>query len=241
MKKSSLVSILKQLSKRDWRAFRKFVKSPYYNQRTDVVLLFDYLDRAIHFLQPIDMNREKVFSKVYSEEFDEKKLRHTTSHLLKILKKYLIQIEFENDDFQTQQYLFKSFRHLRNENKNFQSTADHLTISFVASMLRLGCEIQSHQTMSKEVYDLKLLPQILDLIAAGEFKDIPVVNLYFHCYNSIENLKNNTITKSETHFQEFKKLIHQHWKLIPPNEIRNIYLYAINYCIKRLNSVFRRV
>jgi len=38
------------------------------------------------------------------------------------------------------------------------------------------------------------------------------------------------------HFNKFKKLIHQHWKLIPPTEIRNIYLYAINYCIKRLNT-----
>ena len=60
--------------------------------------------------------------------------------------------------------------------------------------------------------------------------------MYFHCYGANENLKNNTITKSEKHFQELKKLIQQYWKIIPPNEIRDIYLYAINYCIKRLNS-----
>jgi tetratricopeptide (TPR) repeat protein len=63
-----------------------------------------------------------------------------------------------------------------------------------------------------------------------------VVDLYFHSYCANENLKNNTITKSEKHFQALKKLIQQHWKTIPPNEIRAIYLYAINYCIKRLNS-----
>lgn len=282
MQKSNLISILKRLSKRDWREFRKFVRSPYFNQREDVVQLFDYLDEAIHFLPPIAINRKKVFSKVYQEVFDEKKLRHTTSFLLKVLKKYLLQAEFETDKTQTQQYLCQSFRkkgmevffekeliqsrailekeiyrdrkfylknyelgmeeagftaaHLRKENKNFQSTADHLTISFVASMLQLGCEIQSHQTMSEQDYDLRLLPEILELIAAGNYKNIPVVNLYFHCYNSIENLKNNEIEKSERHFQALKKLIHQHWQLIPPNEIRDIYLYAINYCIKRLNS-----
>ncbi|MFK7773331.1 MAG: hypothetical protein AB8F94_14380 [Saprospiraceae bacterium] len=286
MQKSSLVAILKRLSKRDWREFRKFVRSPYFNQREDVVLLFDYIDEAIHFLPPMAIDRKKVFTKVYAENFDEKKLRHTTSFLLKILKKYLTQAEFEKDQVQTQQYLCKSFRkkgmevffekelnqarailekeihrdgkfyfknyelgmeeagftaaHLRKENKNFQSTADHLTVSFVASMLQLGCEIQSHQTMSKEAYDLKLLPQILDLIIAGNYKNVPVINLYFHCYNSIESLEINEISKSEKHFQAFKKLIYQHWKLIPPNEIRNIYLYAINYCIKRLNSGERR-
>ena len=48
------------------------------------VTLFDYLDEAIHFLPPMAMHREKVFSKVYQEDFDEKKLRHTTSFLLKV-------------------------------------------------------------------------------------------------------------------------------------------------------------
>ena len=64
MQKSNLIFILKRLSKRDWREFRKFVRSPYFNQREDVVLLFDYLDEAIHFLPPMAMHREKVFSKV---------------------------------------------------------------------------------------------------------------------------------------------------------------------------------
>lgn len=282
MQKSNLVAILKRLSKRDWREFRKFVRSSYFNQREDVVLLFDYLDEAIHFLPPASLNREKVFSKVYSEVFDEKKLRHTTSFLLKILKKYLTQAEFENDTFQAQLYLSKSFRkkgmevffekeliqsrlilekenyrdrkfyfknyelgmeeasftaaHLRKENKNFQSTVDYLSTSFVASLLQLGCEIQSHQTMSAQAIELKLLPEILNLIAAGNYKKVPIIHLYFHCYNAIENLRINEITQSEKHFQALKKLIHQHWKLIPPNEIRGIYLYAINYCIKRLNS-----
>ena len=282
MQKSSLVAILKRLSKRDWREFRKFVRSPYFNQREDVVLLFDYIDEAIHFLPPMGMDREKVFNKVYKEGFDEKKLRHTTSFLLKILKKYLTQAEFENDQVQTQQYLCKSFRkkgmeaffekeltqnravlekeiyrdskfyfknyelgmeeagftaaHLRNENKNFQATADSLSIFFVANILKLGCEIQSHQTMSEQVYDLKLLNETLDLIESNKLKDVPVVDLYFHSYQANENLKTNTITKSEKHFHELKKLIHQHWRIIPPNEIRDIYLYAINYCIKRLNS-----
>lgn len=282
MQKSNLVAILKRLSKRDWREFRKFVRSPYFNQREDVVKLFDHLDEAIHFLPPMAMHREKVFSKVYAANFDGKKLRHTTSFLLKVLKKYLLQSEFEADKIQIQQYLYKSFRkkgmevffqkeltqsrvvlekeiyrdskfyfknyelgmeeasftaaHLRNENKNFQSTVDNLSISFVAGILQLGCEIQSHQTMSQQEIELKLLPQVLDLIAAGNYKNVPIINLYFHCYNAIENLQLSKVSSSEKHFQRIKKLINQHWQLIPPNEIRDIYLYAINYCIKRLNS-----
>lgn len=282
MQKSNLVFILKRLSKRDWREFRKFVRSPFFNQREDVIQLFDYLDKAIHTLSPSAIDREEVFQQVYDRTFDEKKLRHTTSVLLKVLKKYLIQAELEEDNLQAQQYLCQSFRkkgmdvffekalghnrkilenenyrdgkfyfknyelgvleanftaaHLRQENKKFQSIADHLTISFVINMLQLGCEIQSHQTMSQEIYELKLLPNILAIIEEGMFKDEPIVNLYFNCYNAIDHLEKNEIDQSEKYFEAFKKLIYTNWKLVPPKDIRNIYLYAINYCIKRLNS-----
>lgn len=283
MQKSNLITFLRRLDKRDWREFRKFVRSPYFNQREDVIRLFDYLDEAIHFLPPMALFREKVFSKIYSKEiFDEKKLRHTTSALLKILKKYLILAELENDTIQNQQYLYKSFRkkglevffekeviHSRNllekenfrdsnfhfkkykigieeagfskakrreESKNFQPVADDLTISFIANLLRLSCEIQSHQTLSNQIYDLKLLPSILELVAAGNYAEAPVVLFYYHCYTSIGHLYNNEIPKSEIHFQTLKELLRQHWQILPPTEIRSIYLYAINYCIKRLNS-----
>ena len=283
MQKSNLILFFKRLEKRDWREFRKFVRSPYFNQREDVIQMFEYLDEAINFLPPMALHREKVYSKTYPKEiFDEKKLRHTTSALLKILKKYFVHAELENDSIQTQQYLSKSFRkkgldvffekelkisksllekepyrdsdfylkkykigmeeagfgiaQKRKETKNLQPVADDLTISFIASILRLSCEIQSHQTLSDQVYDLKFLPKILELVDLGNYANVPVILLYFHSYNAFGHLQNNEITQSEFHFNKFKKLIHQHWKLIPPTEIRNIYLYAINYCIKRLNA-----
>ena len=283
MQKSNLIAILKRLDKRDWRGFRKFVRSPYFNQREDVLRLFEYLDEAIKFLPPMALHREKVFSKTYPKEiFEEKKLRHTTSALLKVLKKYFVIAELETDTIQTQQYLCKSFRkkglevffekevaqgksllgkeifrdskfyykkyelgveesafnvaQRREETKNLQPTTDDLTISFIANLLRLSCEIQSLQNLSEQSYDLKLLPQVLELVASGIYDNTPTVVLYFHCYNAIKFLYNNEITKSEIHFQALKKLLQEHWQILSPSEIRNIYLYAINYCIKRLNS-----
>jgi len=51
----------------------------------------------------------------------------------------------------------------------------------------------------------------------------------------MEEINNNNFSNSEKHFAALKNLIHVHWKLLPPSEIRDIYLSAINYCIKRLN------
>jgi hypothetical protein len=87
----------------------------------------------------------------------------------------------EKENYRDSKFYFKNYElgleeagftaaHLRNENKNFQATADSLSISFVANILKIGCEIQSHQTMSEQVYNLKLLPQVLDLIESNKFK-----------------------------------------------------------------------
>lgn len=283
MQKSNLIAYLKQFTKRDWREFRKFVRSPYFNQREDILLLFEYLDNAINNLKPTALHREKVFNYVFPIiNFDEKRLRHTTSFLLKTLKRYLSQAEFENDPIQTQQYLCQSLRkkglevffekelmftqnlmekepfrdskfyfqkyqlgmeeavftmpQRRSGEMKFQSIADQLTISYISSILRLSCNIQSHQTMSGQAYDLKLLPEVLTLIESGEYLEVPSVALYYRCYNSIESLEKANIEKSELNFQELKALINQHWTLFPSSEIRDIYLFAVNYCIKRLNA-----
>ena len=286
MQKSNLVAFLKHFSKQDWRAFRKFVRSPYFNQRKDIILLLDYLNEALLAQAPSELHRKKIYNKVYpNESFNEKKLRSTFFTLLKIVKKYLVLIEIESNPIQQQQYLCKSLRkkglefffekeisttrklmekeihrdsnffqqkyqleteealftmpQRRSGEMNFQYNAKLLNIAYISNLLRLSCNIQSRKTMSGQIYDLNLLPEVLAKIETGEYLDTPAIALYFHCYKSIEGIENN-ISNSEIHFEKLKKLIDLHWKLFPPSEIRDIYLFTINYCIKRLNAGERK-
>jgi hypothetical protein len=287
MQKSNLIIFLKQFSKRDYREFKKFIRSPYFNQREDIIRLFEYLEIAIKDLSRSALDREKVFSYVYPKAtFDEKRLRHTTSHLLKLLKKYLVQTVLESEDIQAQLYLCKALRkkglevffekeigntnnsleskdfrdskfyfqkyqigmeeavytmpQRRSGKMNFHTIADELTISYISKMLRVSCSSQSHQTMSGQLYDLKLLPEVLSVVEAGEYLKVPAVALYYHAYRAIESLEKNAIDDSEQNFQKLKQLIDQHWKVFPASEVRDIYLFAINYCIKRLNAGDRK-
>jgi len=90
--------------------------------------------------------------------------------------------------------------------------------------------------MSGQNFDLKLLPEILKLITDKNFSETPAVMLYYQSYNAIEHLQSNNIVQSEESFKELKALIKAHWQHFPSSEIRDIYLFAINYCIKRLNA-----
>ena len=283
MQKSNLIAYLKQFSKRDWREFQKFIRSPYFNQREDIIILFDYLQKKMQPFRPEALERTLVFKKLYPKQsFDEKQLRHVTSFLLKNLKKYLAHAELEEDQIQSQQYLCYALRKKRMESffekelsnsqknleqtsfrdstfylkkyqlsmeeaihampqrrsgeMNFQSIADQLSISFISSLLRLSCNIQSYKTISGQLFDIKLLPDVLKTLDQGAYADVPAISLYYHCYNAIENLDQKNIIASEESFQKLKMLIQKHWQIFPSSEIRDIYLFTINYCIKRMNT-----
>ncbi len=283
MKKSNLIVYLKQLSKRDWREFRKFVRSPYYNQREDVLLLFDYIDRAMGEVKPQMLTREQVFKVVYPTlAFDDKKLRQVNSCLLQILKRYLAQAEWEADGVSVKQYLCESLRkkglevffekelsnarnllkkepfqdrhfyfqkykigiedvnftlpQRKSEDTNFYSIVGHLNIFYISEILRLACAMQSNKTISGQEQELKFLPQILAFLETGEYLKEPVVGLYYFSYKAQEELGNGNIVESEKNFQALKNGINKNWQSLPPAEIRDLYLVAINYCIKRLNT-----
>lgn len=283
MQKSILVAYTKQLSRHDWRALKKFVRSPYFNQRGDVIRLFDYLEKVVSALNINTLDRQVVFRQVYPQQaFDEKQLRHTASFLLKVIKKYFLQTELEQDQIQAQHYLCSALRKRRmdvffekelsnayiqlEKSKfqdsnfhfkqyqigmeeaifttpkrrsgvmNFPTIADQLTIAYISRVLRLSCNIQSHHTRADEVYTLKLLPKVLEILDQGTYLDIPAIAVHYYCYGAFEQLKKGNTDRSESNFYQLRTLIDQHWRIFPASEIRDIYLFAINYCIKRLNA-----
>lgn len=287
MQKSTLVFFFKKLSKSDWRAFRKFVRSPYFNQRTDVICLCDRIDEAIRRQKVSLLDRYSVFEYLYPKEaFDEKKLRHTSSELLSVLKKYLLQKEFEADGISPQRYLCRALRKreidthfektlvnarreldklsFRNSNyyfqkyelglqravytmpkrrsgeMNFEAISEDLTISYISGILRMACNIQSQLTQVNQIEVLRLFPHVLNLLESGIYQDIPSISLYFHCFRAIQFLEIQEMEKSEESFVQLKEQIRAYWQLLPSSEIRDIYLFAVNYCIRRLNTGDRR-
>lgn len=283
MEKSNLVYTLKRFSSKDWLAVKKFVKSPYFNSRKDVILLFEFLEKKYKRIEYNRIDKEGLFKAIYQDEkFDEKKLRHLMSYLSILIKKYFSIEHFQSQTIIQQKYLCEnleqrglkkilqkelkyslelvekekqkdadhylsmyeiasmvsnfSIEGTRKKKKNFQSLEQNISLAFVIKFLKLGCEMQSHQTLTKENYNLKLFPKILNLLKEGQFLDNPIIELYFNCYMANDYLEQANILDSEKHFFNFKKFLERNWSSITSIEIWEICMIAINYCIKRLNS-----
>ena len=90
---SQLLQYFSILNANDRRELRKFVRSPYHNQREDVVSLFDYIDNNLEKGQS-RLRKEMAFEAVFpNATFDAKKLNYAMSFLTKIIEAYLTQSE----------------------------------------------------------------------------------------------------------------------------------------------------
>ncbi len=283
MKNNPLLRIFSSLSKPERRQLRKLVRSPFFNQREDVIRLFDHLDKQVGASER-QLTKAKTFPKVFpGQPYDDGLLRHAMSFLLKKIREYLIWSEVNHSEFERQLHLARSLRRrglddlfqrtidraeeevaasqLRNADRHLQLfqvqseryeaairqkrrgemglqiMANEFATYFAANLLRQACGIATHHAMTRQEYDIPLLAQVLEKVEAGEFADAPAVRLYFHAYRAQEEPEN------EQHFRSLAKLLETHWQAFPTAEARDLFLLAINFCIKKINggvASFRR-
>jgi hypothetical protein len=139
--------------------------------------------------------------------------------------------DFYAADFQVQleQYRFSS-AHRRMSELNLQQLSDTLDIAFVARKLRFACLAVSHQTVYKTEYDLGLIPSLLEHVEGKQLHRIPAIGAYYFGFLTL------TEPNQGMYFVQFKQTITDHGDKFPQEELGDLYLLAINFCIKRYNE-----
>ncbi len=88
MKKSLLLEALETLDKSERREFSRFVRSPFYNIREDVVQLYDYLAECL-WVHRVVPDKEQAFTHLFGPaEYDDHRVRVLMSFLLKLLERF---------------------------------------------------------------------------------------------------------------------------------------------------------
>ena len=118
----------------------------------------------------------------------------------------------------------------RTDEFNLQEVTNMLDVTFIAKKLKQICLLFSHQAVYKKEYDFGLLEDIIRHIEEKNLLDIPAISVFYYYYQAL------TKEGHVNYFQKFKNLVFLHDKKFPPNELRDLYLFAINYCIRQLNQ-----
>ncbi len=139
------------------------------------------------------------------------------------------QYYFRVYQLQTQEYLAARTQG-RSRDFDLQQLIDAQDVAFIIEKLKNGCNVLSHQALKKTQYNVGLMEAVIDFLAGHPFLELPSVAIYYHAYLALSDFGN------EASFGQLKKLLENQQATFPVTDLRDLYLFAINYCIKKLNS-----
>jgi len=276
MKESRLISILSNLSPIERRSLGKFLRSPYFNKREDLIRLFEYLSAQLD--RKNEFTKELIFKAVFpTKKFDDTNLRLLMSYLVKLVERFLV-IESVNADpaFQKKelmidfrkrglQKLYQKARKQVSEINNasllrhskyyetryevlmesfhddavqqlketfpLQEFADQLDITFIIKKLQQTCLLLNQRSVVKTEVEIGMLDEILGHIKKkDDLLLIPAIATYYFGYLTLSD------QADKSHFFEFKKLVLGNPEKFLSEQLQELHLLAINYCIRKLNG-----
>jgi len=117
-------------------------------------------------------------------------------------------------------------------NKSLQIKSDQLDLFFMAQKLKDACELINRSRILSVDYDLKMLDIIVPYLESysEQYISYPAIQIYLNMYQML------TSDDHEKYFFQLKKLTQENESNFNIEELRSIYGYAQNYCIRRLNQ-----
>lgn len=97
MTESKLIYLLKTFKKVEWRRFREFLASPYFNKRTDLIDFFGYIQSIAPDFSEKKLAKEVIFKKLYPNQlYEDKQMRYLMNYTLKAAEEFLGQQKLES-------------------------------------------------------------------------------------------------------------------------------------------------
>lgn len=111
-----------------------------------------------------------------------------------------------------------------------QQLSNTLDLSYLTAKLRHICLLLTHEKVYQSEFEIGMLEEILQYINAKQLLHEPAIACYYYYYYTMIEPDNGD------HFQHFKTSLFEHAQQFPPEEIRDLFLLAINYCVKKGNT-----
>jgi hypothetical protein len=121
-------------------------------------------------------------------------------------------------------------RQKRKEDQNIEAVIENLDKFYFAKKLELSCAVQNYRNVLAMNYKNNFRDELVKLIQSHDYRNVPVISVY----NQI--LLTLTEEGHEKHFDKLLEIILRHEHKFSLQQLREIYQYAMNYCIKKINK-----
>jgi len=131
MEDSKLIQLLKTFSKTEMNEFGKFIKSPFFNESSKLISLYELMKDSYPEFNTTSFNNNKIFWQLYPEEkkYDDKKVRSRLNLMLNLAEEFLIQMEMKKDITASGNYILNQFASRKLEthfNKKFRQMNENI-------------------------------------------------------------------------------------------------------------------
>ena len=151
MNKSRLYELFSALDAEDRKALKKWVRSPFFNQRDHVVALFDYLALRATKAKPAP-DRRDVFHYIWPDlPFDDHKLRLSMSLLSKCIEQYLLWKQVNKEEASAKLKICEAYREL-GLNRHYERLIKETSQLMEAQDLRDASYFQNRHAYFLEQY-----------------------------------------------------------------------------------------
>lgn len=120
----------------------------------------------------------------------------------------------------------------RQYNIYLQKENNHLDLYYHCEKLRVALDMYSRKNIVNLEYHASHLPHIVQHYREhpDQLEAYPAINIYFHALDMVRH------PASSGAYFKVKDLLKQHFTIFPVQEVRTLYNYLLNFCVRKINT-----
>ena len=199
-------------------------------------LLHSFLAQQQYEKEPFTSELDLIEYAYYNNQFD--LLTNRAKHLDR---------QLENYPFRDSEHYYARFRYLntmayyqihhedRSKTELLQALNDQLDRFYLLEKLRHSCQMVTNQILINSKFEFSFLEEVLDFYQRKKehFTDDLSIHLYYTILMSLRQDEN------PEYYQELKYLLKEKISQFSERERSDLYSYANNYCVRRINKGYR--
>ncbi len=119
---------------------------------------------------------------------------------------------------------------MRTKKVNLDAADFQLDCFFLSLKLKNYCDAINYKNILNIDINVGMITELLEIIQAERYQEIPAVAIYYQVLLTLTN------HDEQTHFFKLRNLLNGNNTKFQQQEMRNMYIFAQNYCIKKINT-----
>lgn len=191
------------------------------------------------YLSYLNYTRHDIVYKYHlANELRTRKLYPHFESILREMRDIQEAVKYKDFDFYYNQYnleketeLYSSDQGVMKQDQSMQDQMDNFDIYYILTKLRNTCSMLNQKGIITTDYKLNMVEEIMNYLGYNnkKFQEVPLINIYYNIFMLLVK------PTEENYYQKLKELLQENRLTYGVDVLREMYMYAQNYCVQKVN------